>query len=43
MSKEETSIVYKINDHFKMPIYYNKSKIELKNNQSTDIHLEKPK
>ena len=39
MSKEETSIVYKINDHFKMPIYYNKSKIELKNNIITDLEL----
>ena len=39
MSNEETSIVYKINDHFKMPIYYNKSKIELKNNIITDLEL----
>jgi hypothetical protein len=39
MSIEETNIVHKINDYFKMPIYYNKAKIELKNNIITDLEL----
>jgi len=37
--EEETSVVHKINEHFKMPIYYNDEKIELKNNIVTDLEL----
>ena len=37
--EEDTSIVHKINEHFKMPIYYNDEKIELKNNIITDLEL----
>ena len=37
--KEDSSIIYKINDYFKMPIYYNKSKVELKKNIITDLEL----
>jgi energy-coupling factor transporter ATP-binding protein EcfA2 len=39
MKEEETSVVHKINDHFKMPIYYNNEKMELKNNIITDLEL----
>jgi len=40
MNKEEdNSIVHKINEHFKMPIYYNDEKIEIKNNIITDLEL----
>ena len=39
--KEEKndSIIDKINDHFKMPIYYNDEKMELKTNITTDLEL----
>jgi len=37
--EEETSIVNKINDYFKMPIYYNSEKIELKKNIIDDLEL----
>lgn len=37
--KEESSIVDKINNHFKMPIYYNNDKVELKKNIITDLEL----
>jgi hypothetical protein len=37
--KEESSIVNKINDCFKMPIYYNNDKVELKKNIITDLEL----
>jgi hypothetical protein len=36
---ENNSIVHKINDSFKMPIYYNDDKIELKTNIITDLEL----
>ena len=36
---ENNSIVHKINEHFKMPIYYNDEKIEIKNNIITDLEL----
>ena len=36
---EESSIVDKINNHFKMPIYYNNDKVELKKNIITDLEL----
>jgi len=37
--KEESSIINKINDKFKMPIYYNNDKVELKKNIITDLEL----
>ena len=37
--QEESSIVNKINDCFKMPIYYNNDKVELKKNIITDLEL----
>jgi hypothetical protein len=37
--QEEKNIVNKINDHFKMPIYYNNNKVELKKNIITDLEL----
>ena len=37
--EEESSIIYKINEHFKMPIYYNDEKMELKTNIATDLEL----
>ena len=37
--EEETSIINKINDYFKMPIYYNSEKVELKKNIITDLEL----
>jgi hypothetical protein len=37
--QEESSIVDKINNHFKMPIYYNNDKVELKKNIITDLEL----
>jgi len=40
MNKEEDkSIVYKINDYFKMPIYYNNEKVELNQNIINDLEL----
>jgi len=39
MKVEESSIVCKINDYFKMPISYIKDKHELKKNISTDLEL----
>lgn len=36
---EESSILDKINNHFKMPIYYNNDKVELKKNIITDLEL----
>ena len=38
-TEENSSIVHKINEHFKMPIYYNDEKMELKNNIITDLEL----
>jgi len=37
--EEESSIVDKINNHFKMPIYYNNDKVELKKNIIDDLEL----
>jgi len=37
--QEENSIIHKINDYFKMPIYYNSEKVELKKNIITDLEL----
>ena len=39
MKNENSSIVCKINDYFKTPIYYIKDKHELKKNISTDLEL----
>lgn len=40
MKKEEdSSIVYKINEHFKIPIYYNNAKCELNKNIVADLEL----
>jgi hypothetical protein len=39
--KEEISIVHKINDYFKLPIFYNKDKVELKQNIAIDLELMK--
>ena len=39
MNPEDSSIVCKINDYFKMPISYIKDKHELKKNISTDLEL----
>ena len=36
---ENNSIVHKINDHFKMPIYYNDEKVELQKNIINDLEL----
>jgi len=36
---EESSTIHKINDFFKIPIHYNKEKIELKKNIITDLEL----
>jgi len=36
---QENSIVHKINDHFKTPIYYNAAKVEVKKNIITDLEL----
>jgi hypothetical protein len=36
---QENIIINKINDHFKMPIYYNKDKTELKSNIINDLEL----
>jgi hypothetical protein len=38
-SDNNLTVVNKINDHFKVPIYYNTDKIELKNNIITDLEL----
>ena len=35
----ENSIVHKINDHFKSPIYYNNDKVELKKHIVSDLEL----
>jgi ABC-type multidrug transport system fused ATPase/permease subunit len=37
--EENDSIIYKINEHFKMPIYYNDEKMELKTNIAKDLEL----
>ena len=37
--QEESSIVDKINNHFKMPIYYNNDKVELRKNIIDDLEL----
>ena len=37
----QTSTVNKINDFFKLPIYYNEKKVELKQNLITDLELTK--
>ena len=39
MNVEEDNILSKINDNFKLPIYYNKENIELKKNIITDLEL----
>jgi hypothetical protein len=39
--EEQTSTVNKINDFFKLPIYYNEKKTELKQNLITDLELTK--
>jgi hypothetical protein len=39
MKTEDSTIVYKINDYFKTPIYYIEEKHELKINISTDLEL----
>lgn len=39
MKTEDSTIVYKINDYFKTPIYYIEEKHELKKNISTDLEL----
>ena len=39
MKTEDSSIVCKINDYFKMPISYIKDKHDLKKNISTDLEL----
>lgn len=36
---EKTTIINNLNDHFKMPIYYNKNKTELKKNIVSDLEL----
>ena len=36
---EKTTIIDNLNDHFKMPIYYNKNKSELKKNIVSDLEL----
>ena len=36
---EEPTTVNKINDFFKIPLYYNKEKVELKKNIITDLEL----
>jgi len=38
-SENNLTIVEKLNDHFKVPIYYNTERIELKNNIITDLEL----
>jgi hypothetical protein len=38
-SKENTNIIHKFNDCFKLPIYYNDKKVKLKNNIITDLEL----
>ena len=38
-TEEQTSVIHKMNDSFKMPIYYNKEKVELKKNIITDLEL----
>ena len=35
----DPSILHKINDYFKMPIYFNNNKVELKKNIITDLEL----
>jgi hypothetical protein len=39
--EEQTSTVNKINDFFKLPIYYNEKKVELKQNLIIDLELTK--
>jgi energy-coupling factor transporter ATP-binding protein EcfA2 len=38
-NEEQSSVIHKVNDYFKMPIYYNDEKVELKNNIVTDLEL----
>jgi len=38
-SGEQNSIIYKINDHFKLPVYYNSDKVELNKNIIDDLEL----
>jgi hypothetical protein len=38
-NEEQSSVIYKVNDYFNMPIYYNDEKVELKNNIVTDLEL----
>jgi len=39
--QDQTSTVNKINDFFKLPIYYNEKKVEVKQNLITDLELTK--
>jgi len=39
LEKSMISVVDKINDHFKVPIFYNANKVELKENIVTDLEL----
>jgi hypothetical protein len=41
VEKPIVSVVDKINDHFKVPIFYNEQKVELKENIATDLELVK--
>ena len=36
---DDKSLIQKVNNHFKMPIYYNKDKVELKTNIINDLEL----
>jgi hypothetical protein len=38
-NEKESSIVDKLNDYFKLPIYYNNEKVEIKKNIITDLEL----
>jgi hypothetical protein len=40
--KPIVSVIDKINDHFNIPIFYNKDKVELKENIATDLELVQP-
>ena len=39
--EEEISVLNKMNDHFNIPIFYNKDKVELQENIATDLELVK--
>lgn len=42
IEKDVVSVADKINEHFNIPIFYNKDKVELKENISTDLELVQP-